>query len=114
MHVHRQEGLDKEASEESDNESNYSDGELWLCAGQMKFSRRSRRMSNKENSKKSQSVAHIKPKVKPPIIPKPKRQLPAGNHAGLERSVSQDDQRLQYKYVRNPLKLTSDIDNASR
>ena len=103
-------GSGKEAS---DNESNCSDGELWLCAGQKRFSRRSKRMSNKEIPKKSQNVIPpVKPKVKPPIVPnKPKRQRAAGNHAGIERSISHEDQRLQ---VRKPLKLTSFTDDANR
>ena len=108
MHVHRQEDFGKEATKESDNESNYSDGELWLCAEQKRFLRRSKRMSNKENQKKSPTIAPIKPKIKPPIVPKPnKRHFAAGSHAGLGRSVSHDDQRLQNETViRKP--LTSD------
>ena len=108
MHVHGQEGFGKEVTEKSDNESNHSDGELWLCAEQKRFSRRSKRMSNKENQKKSPTVTPIKPKVKPPIVPKPKRHFAAGSHGGLGRSVSHDDQRLQNESVtRKPLKLTT-------
>ena len=60
-------------------------------------------MSNKENQKKSPTIAPVKPKVVP------KRHFVAGSHTGLGRSVSHDDQRLQNKsVVRKPLKLTSD------
>lgn len=106
VHVHGQEDYDKEVTNESDNESNYSDGELWLCAGQKRFSRRSKRMSNKENQKKSPTVAPIKPKVKPPIVPKPNRHFAPVRHAGLGRSVSHDPRLQNGSVFRKP--LTSD------
>ena len=89
-----------------DDESNYSDGELWLCAGQKRFSKRSKRISKKEQQKEKAHVANTrptKPKVKPPIVPKPKYLAKQHAKMAVERSFSLEDQRLQNEFPRRPL-----------
>ena len=104
---------DKGGSEGSVNESNCSDGELWLCAGQKKFSRRSKRMSNKKLPKNEQIAEPRKPKVAPPVNPKPKRKLVAASRTVIERNFSHED-HLHNQSGRKPLRLKSDGDDIDR
>lgn len=112
----KKESVSSLRKEASDNESNYSDSELWLCAGQKKFSRRSKRMSKKEQQEKpSQRTNHTKPKVKPPVLPKHKPNKQIVDRILLGKSYSYDDQRLQSKSARMPLgPSSSDGDNDNR
>ena len=85
-----------------------------MCAGQKRFSRRSKRISKKEQPKKTQNINPVQLRAKPIVAPKPKRQLPPTNHAVVERSISYDDQRLQHKPARKPSRPAPDSDETNR
>ena len=104
---------EKGESEGCDNESNYSDGELWLSAGQKRFSRRSKHMSNKKLPRNEQIVEPRQPKVKPTVNPKPKRQVGAASRTVIERNFSREDY-LHNQPGRKPLRLKSDSDDIDR
>jgi len=106
----------KEASAESDNDSNYSDSELWLCPGQKIISRKSKKMSKKINKQEQQKelqntnthVGTIKPKVKPATFPKPKWKPVIGHAGATEKSVAHKDKILKSQSAKEPLRLASD------
>ena len=108
----------KIASAESESESNYSDGELWLCAAQKTILRRSKKLSKKMSKKKQEKelqdtdtqlcIGTIKPKVKPATFPKPKKPLVIGCAGATGKSLTHKDQKLKGKSPKGLLRLASD------
>lgn len=100
-----------ESLEESDSESDYSTGELWLSTE----GRQPKRMDKKDQEEKSQSsnvhtpiVSTIKAKVKPALLPKPRRKHLVAMHAGTEKI---NDKK---KSVKRLIKSDSDVNDDNR
>lgn len=108
-------GFGKEATEELDCKSNYSDSEILLSPGQKRFSMKSKRMSsiNKEQKKLSSTKPDPpRPKVKPPVVPKPKKTLVAKHGRTSESDVSHEDKTSSNVPAKASLrKASNDVSN---